>query len=806
MKAIELLSKLTLVTLAAILFYPSTAHTERVPDPAGVFYYQPASTVFGGEATWINPAGLGKYKIGSFQFIGDYFDGEYFKSWGSVVDREGIGMGYRRLHNPDGDDFKEYVFAGGAPVGGQWCFGASYRYFKEGTGLYHKRHTWNIGLMGQASSHVSWGAVLSNLNRAKGTSGKSEMEMRYSVGYRPTNNSLTLAVDMLLSTGMQLNHADLIYHGEFSPASGLYINGYVDNDNTYQLGIRVNLLQYFVGAKRTGDFDGHHHGSSLFIGATSHRQPSVIKEPGRRLRVGIAGTPQENPTRPVFGSSGMSYLTMLLAIYRAGQDPSIREMTVTLKDLRIGFGQAQELREAISYFRGRGKRVTCFLRNPGNVSYYIASAADKIIIPPVSQLNLVGLRAELSFYAGTLDKLGIKVDLLRIGKYKSAAETYTRDSATRENREQLNRILDDLYGQFVDGIAEGRHIGPDSVRRIIDNGPFTSEEAIESGLVDDLAYEDELTDSVMMPMPEISVSAYVKDTLVNDSWKRMPTIAVVVADGEVSDENSAFSLMAGQSDLTPSKMKSAFAQAMANRDIAGVVLRINSPGGLALAGDEIYHETEKVANELPFVVSMSNLAASGGYYIAMATDRIYANPGTITGSIGIFGGKADFSGLYSKIKLNKELFTRGKYAGMLATMRPFTDQERDKYFSQLSAMYGRFLDLVSLNRSLSVDSVDHLGQGEEWTGREAAANGLVDSLGGLHASLEYAAGEAGVDDYRVRLYPEKRPLFKLPGLSLMSFIASAFVREHSSNRLLDDVDADNFQGIFARMPYDLTIQ
>ncbi len=604
----------------------------------------------------------------------------------------------------------------------------------------------------------------------------------------------------------RLNHSDFIYHGELSPVTGLYINGYVDNNKNFQIGLRANLLQYFGGAKRSADFNGHHRGTSFFVGATSHKQPSLVKEASRRLTVGIAGTPEENPIHPVFGNSSMSFLNMLLAINRASQDPSISEMLVNLKDLRIGFGQAQELRNAIKQFRGCGKTVTCFVSNPGNMSYYVASAADRIVIPPVSQLNLVGLRAELTFYGGTLEKLGIKVDLLRIGKYKSAAETYTRESATVENRRQLDRLLDDLYGQFVKGIAEGRRLTADSVKAIINNGPFTSDEALSDGLVDGLSYYDELRDSLIHPMREIPVSAYVDDTLVNDDWRLLPTIAVVVADGEVTEENSSFSMLAGQSDVTPSKMKYAFAQAMSEPNVAGVVFRVNSPGGLALAGDRIYHEAGNVTRELPFVVSMSNVAASGGYYIAMTADRIFANPGTLTGSIGIFGGKADFSGFYKKIDLGKELFTRGRYSGMLSTTRPFTEDERDKYFSQLSAMYGHFIDLVSSNRNLPVDSVDNLGQGEEWTGREAAANGLVDSLGGIQESIAFTAKEIGAKDYRVRMFPEKRPLFALPGNSLINLVTEAFARDRSSSKLSDMLDPDGFEGLFTRVPYDLSIQ
>jgi len=241
--------------------------------------------------------------------------------------------------------------------------------------------------------------------------------------------------------------------------------------------------------------------------------------------------------------------------------------------------------------------------------------------------------------------------------------------------------------------------------------------------------------------------------------------------------------------------------------VKGVIFRINSPGGFALAGEEIYHSAQKAAEKKPLVASMSNVAASGGYYIAMPSVRLFADPGTITGSIGIYGGKVDLSGLYKKIDLGKELYTRGRFAGMLSTMRPFTDEEREKYHSQMKAFYDYFVKLVSNNRALSADSVDALSRGRVWTGREALSNGLIDELGGLKRSLDYTAMRLGLKDYRIAVYPEKRPWFVFPGRSIMKAIAHFFSGNGNGEETLAKGLGFSGRGdILARMPFDISIE
>lgn len=773
----------------------------------GVFYYRPAASVFGSPAAWINPAGLSRFGVAGFQIMADYVDGNYAKSWGTAIHRDRLITAYRHIDNPGGDNYDELITALGLPIGPTLNAGLSYRYFREGPGIYNNRHFWNVGLISQGRGPFSLGAVLSNLNRGRVGTDRTAMEQCYSIGYRPFGRQLTLAADMFLSTQNRLSEAEFIYHAEYIPTPGLYLTGYLDSDRNFQIGFRANLLKYFVGSQSTFDRSGHNGHTTAFFGVTNMRQPSLIPEPGRSLTVAVSGRIAENPPQPVFGRKRVAFLTLVTTLYRAAEDPSIESMKLNLNRLALGFGQAQEFREALDYFKSRGKRIICHLSSPNNIGYFVASIADTILIPPVAQLRLVGLRAELTFWAGTLEKLGVNLQLLRVGDYKTAPETYTRVAASEENREQLNRLMDDLYDQFVTAIADGRGLQPDSVRRMIDNGPFTSVEALQYGLVDGLSYRDKVGSEYFPSLPTVSFRRYLADTLLNDGWQPKPTIAVVVADGEISSDAGGVELFGKPKGVKPAVMVRAFEKARRNPGVRAVVLRVNSPGGWALAGEEIYHAGTNAAEVKPLVVSMGNVAASGGYYIAMPSSRIFANPGTITGSIGIYGGKVDLSRLHDKIGVGKELYTRGRYAGMLTTMRPFTDDERQKYQSHLQAFYEHFVDLVASNRGLSNDSVDNLSRGRVWTGREAINNGLADETGGLKQALDHAASEFGLDEYEIEIYPRKRPWFVFPGRSLFrKFISILTGHENSPETGLPNIPLSEDESILARMPFDLTIE
>ncbi len=789
-----------------LLLAVETRSGERVLMPEGVFFYKSASNMFGFESAWINPAGLGGFDGSGVMLMADYFDGEIAKSWGALINGEQSAIAYRKLDNPNGADYREWVLASGLGLG-KINVGGSYQYFKEGPGIYDNRHLWNIGLQLKGDYKLSSAVVLSNLNRGRINGERSEVEHRYSLSYRPFDFDMTISADMLRTSSVNIGDAHMIYNITLSPHPGLTVSGLFDSDENFNFAVRANLLEYFVGNESRFNRNGGGRGTTIYAGTTDLKQESLVPLHARRLNVDVPAVMVENPPNPVFGKKSRSFYILLSNIYRAADDPSVKEMVLKLPHLSIGLAQAQELRDALVYFRSSGKIVVSHLSMPDNLAYYIAAVSDSILIPPVCQLNLVGLKAELTFYAGTLDKLGVEFDIVKIGAYKSAVETLTQLESSEVNKAQINRLLDDIYGQFVAGIAEGRGISSDSVKQIIDNGPYTSAQAMQFGLVDGLSYADEMKKVFLSSLPEISLHRYEKDTLINDGWPSKPKIAVITAEGEISYSSSGILPWQNGKSATPASLEQAFKAAEKNKSVKAIIFRVNSPGGLALASDEILHSAEKASRQKPLIVSMGNQAASGGYFISMKAEKLYADAATQTGSIGIFGGKLNLKNLYEKIEMGKELYTRGKFAGMASDIQPFTDEEREKQIEHLGAFYGHFKDLVSENRKMKVDSVESLAQGQVWTGQEAVANGLVDEVGGLKQALDYTAGKLNLKDYRVVFYPEKRPLFLWPNNSLISAVAS-IVGFSQDNSLDSDGLSEGLvsNGLFTRMQFDISIE
>ncbi len=338
-----------------VLIFSHSAVAQRVSIPSELFYYQPAASVFGSEAIWVNPAGLSLYRASDVQAFADYNDGKFAKNWGTAFTREGFGVAYRKIDIENSRDYREYIIATGFKFGGDLNVGFSYNYFKEAPGSYNKKHLWNIGFIGKFGPKLKWGVVVSNLNRTTIYNTRTETELRYSLAYRPIGSKFTFSVDALLSTKTEIRNALYVYHVSANPIPGLYLNGFVDRHNNFEVGFRVNFFQSFFGTRRSSDKKGNHRGTTFFYGSTNKRQESIIEEPKRRILTKLSGQPQENPVKPFFGKQKLSYLHLLTDIYRAADDNSIDEMVLSVNKLSIGFAQAEELRSAIAYFKSKKK-------------------------------------------------------------------------------------------------------------------------------------------------------------------------------------------------------------------------------------------------------------------------------------------------------------------------------------------------------------------------------------------------------------------------------------------------------------------
>ena len=501
------------------------------------------------------------------------------------------------------------------------------------------------------------------------------------------------------------------------------------------------------------------------------RGPSVPSSATLVLRPG-GDLPEVEPddvVGQVFGRDVSTVRGFVEALRRASRDDRVRAVLLMPSTLNVPYwGKVQEMRDAIVAFRKSGKHVTAFLEFGGDREYYLASAADRVFLMPTSSLDLTGVASYEMFLRGTLDKIGAYPDFVHIGDYKTAPNQLTQKGFTPAHREMAQSLNRDMYDQLVAGIADARKKSEDEVRDLLDKGPFVAKEALDAGLVDDLAYEDELDDRV----PELGDGKATRRMEGGDYQRTRPQsvglrtrsrIAVLYVVGTIVSGRSGFDGVNG-SVVGSETIIDQIRKIRDDASIKAIVLRIDSPGGSSVASDVIWRELKITRDEnpkRPIVTSMSDLAASGGYYIAMPTEAIVAQPGTLTGSIGIFGGKMVIGGTLDKVGVTTEAVVSGANAGIYSPFAPFTPAQREKVASFMDDFYKNFLTKVAESRKSTPAAIHAVAQGRVWTGRQALGHGLVDALGGLDAAVALAKEKAKIpanEEVQLVVYPERRGL------------------------------------------------
>jgi protease IV len=435
------------------------------------------------------------------------------------------------------------------------------------------------------------------------------------------------------------------------------------------------------------------------------------------------------------------------------------------------WAKIQELRDAVLDFRQSGKPVYAYLEYASDRDYYFASAADKVFLMPSSPLDLTGVATYQLFLRGTLDKVGVVADLHHIGQYKTAVNTFTEKGYTPAHKEMDVALNGSLYEQLVRGIAETRKKTEVEVRGLIDNGPFLPEEALRAGLVDDVAYEDQVKEKLHNAAGvsighDIDADQYGRVSGASLGLNRGPRIGVIYASGAITAGKSGFDPLNGPVVGADTLIES-IRRARSDTSLRALVLRIDSPGGSAGASDAIWRElmiakTERA--DRPLVVSMSDLAASGGYYIAVPAQTIVAEPSTLTGSIGIFGGKYVTGGLYGKLGAAIDSTSNGRHAEIDSPARPYNAEEAKKLQEQLQAFYDQFIEKVADSRKKTPEQIDRIAQGRVWTGQQALDNGLVDALGGLDRAVALAKEQAKIapeSEVELVVFPPRRSFYEL---------------------------------------------
>lgn len=485
--------------------------------------------------------------------------------------------------------------------------------------------------------------------------------------------------------------------------------------------------------------------------------------------VGLTEAIPEAPQPTGFlGEQDDNMRAVLSRIAAAATDKKIAALYLEIDGAEIGWGQIYELRQGISKFKESGKPAYARLADGSTSGYLVAAAADEILMPPAGALMLTGMRMEVTYYKNLLDKLGVKADILQMGDFKGAGEPFTRSKMSDELKRQMTSVLDDYFDQIVTIIAESRKIDPVKVRQLIDDGPFTAATAKAAGLIDHVQYPEELREQIQKEKSAekvvfklnygrkdvaaefdglaglMKMMTAMSGTPTKASASKKPKICLLYATGSIMTGHST-SGWSGET-MGSETMIEAIREAAKDDTVKAIVLRVDSPGGSALASDLIWEELRKSGK--PIVVSMGDVAASGGYYISMGASKIFAEPGTLTGSIGVVGGKVALRGLFEKIGISTEVLSRGTNANLLSIDQPFSETERAAYGKLMKDIYIQFTSKAAEGRKLPLSDLEKLAGGRVWTGRQAKANGLVDELGTFSDAIAAAKelGKLGKDD------------------------------------------------------------
>ena len=514
-----------------------------------------------------------------------------------------------------------------------------------------------------------------------------------------------------------------------------------------------------------------------------------------------------------FGDEVMGLNTIINAIENAKYDNNILGISIEALQLNSGIAQTQAIRDKLFEFKASGKFITAYADVYDQKNYYLSSVADSIYVNPAGGIDFKGLSGEILFFKDFQDKYGVKMEVIRHGKYKSAVEPFLANKMSDANREQTQSFLNSIWSELVIDISESRNITTQEINHIADDLlARTPELSVENKMITNQLYRDEYENVInnLLDVDEsekintITLSDYISSGEGRIKSTSKNRIAVIYAQGEIIYGKG------NEKYIGQELIVKALKKARKSNNVKAIVLRVNSPGGSALASDIIWRELEITKKEKPLVVSMGNLAASGGYYIACNADKIIAEPTTITGSIGVFGAIPNISDLTDRIGINAEQIGTNKQSVGYSVFEPITKDFYNVTKEGVERVYTTFVDKVAAGRNMTFVQVDSIAQGRVWTGKEAIENGLVDELGSLEDAIVIAAELAGIEDYRVRNYPDYKKdfkdLFKGPFASIKESVLTEELGKENFQIYKRIKQFSDLKGIQTRLPFLLEIK
>jgi len=667
--------------------------------------------------------------------------------------------------DPSDAGFNCYMAGKGFMLGNVFGFGAAYSWTPGGGGPYSGYHSWSAGMLLRPFPFLSLAWAANDINEPSFAGERLQRTDRFSMAVRPFAHYLTLGCDWVRTggDGRFLFSASLVLPNDCS------LTASADTDKTFSAGLALPIdlpapqgltavPEYAVWANRHGLL-----ASSGGFTLTGRRYPSTALPSARYLELRLSEPLQESPVDNPFGESPPSFYDILSAVRQASRDPHIRGIILRIDQARLGFARTQELRAELAAFRSSGRKLFAVMTRPGNSELYLASAAERIYYNPAEPFFLPGLSADVYFFRELLDRIGIRFDSTRRGRFKFFNEPFTARRMSREYRESITALLTDLNNQFVEGVAAGRSCSRRRLEEIIGAGIMPPDQALAAGMVDILAYPDQAQEMIGREagprFAVISLDDYRAQDRHQWRWGALPRIAVLHVGGAIVRENDGGAGPASGAVAGDESYRRMLDTVFADRSVRAVVIRIDSGGGSAAASDMMRHYLLRAKKESPrpVVFSFGNTAASGGYYIATTGDRIYASAGSITGSIGVISGKITLQGLYEKIGVRKETVKLGEFADLFTESRNLTEKEKDAIEKSVEFIYRKFTACVSEGRRIAPGDIEPLAEGRVFTGEQASRKKLVDEIGGLTAAIEYARIASGIrGEFEVLSLPRRK--------------------------------------------------
>jgi protease-4 len=710
--------------------------------------------VEGALATIINPAALESRKEAEFKYLrtlrGDHKnDDAFLLAWRGL----GVGLEYLTASTPDGPvTVRSTTMSGGSNLGRGLYWGTRRTWYSSDDPNYSDLATWDVGGL-YRTRNLSLGLVARNVSEPTYQGVKLQRAFDLGVALRPSNGRVQLSFDMSKPDNESFSAAwkKRRYFGgvQIEPIRGFRVAANAYGDGQFDARATISIDTAKIGFHQQFE-DGDARGG---VGSFT-LQEGVTRSALRRPRFVLIATPDQ----------------WRGAYWRVRRDPRVEVVVLKFDGEKQSLAAWQEAREQLLSLKDDGIEVVAYINRTGGGGYWLASVADTVLLDPIGEIRLVGLHSNTQYYKGAMDKLGVTGYFRRAGEYKGGPEPFTQTGPSAPVQANHDALLDDLYDQIVGDIAEQRGLSHEGASLAIDAGPYLGEEALAAGIADRIVTPDEVEAFLANEYPDtslVSVGDYVANDYRQTDWAPpRDTIAVIRIDGAMVDGKSSNIPvpLVGQKLTGARTVNGAIHEAASDPRVKAIVLDVDSGGGLVTASESIWRAVRRARLRKPIVTRIGGIGASGAYYVAAGTDRIVAEPASVTGSIGVYTGHVSLRDLYTKLGVSTHDTKRGKNADLYARTTNLTDAQQEILQRQADTLYDLFLERVAEGRGMDIERVHELARGQIWTGRQAYERGLVDTLGGMREAIDIAKDLAGIPRdrlTRVRVLPKRGLLDKL---------------------------------------------